>query len=38
MVKPITLAEAQAQQMLNALRALQRAQSKPQPVSGKGEG
>lgn len=29
MVKPITLAEAQAQQMLNALRALQRARSKP---------
>lgn len=36
MVKPITLAEAQAQQMLNALRAIQRAQSKP-PTENKGE-
>lgn len=34
MVKHITLAEAQAQQMLNALRSM--AQTKPQPVN-KGE-
>ena len=36
MVKPITRAEAQAQQVLNTLRALQRAQSKP-PTDNKGE-